>query len=159
MNVENIDKLIVHLRDVVTDQQFDMSDWIDKRSDCGTVGCIAGHAAMIGLPRGKLESIEDFNDLANALDEHLKENEAHSSDGSFSGWGAWWLGIDADSADELFMPTSAFINNALGGDDDGPFRYEKVTRAMAIKMLERLKAQGSVGVSDWAELYKEFYPA
>lgn len=44
MDQWNVQKLIDHLETNVTDEQFDMTRY---RSHCGTIGCIAGHAAFL----------------------------------------------------------------------------------------------------------------
>lgn len=72
MNVENLNKLIEHLK-AIPDEQFNMGEW------CGSAYCIAGHACLLAG--------EPDNDIGFARVLQVAQG---------------WLGLEAATADVLF---------------------------------------------------------
>lgn len=172
MNIENLRRLREQLRSI-SDEQFYMADWIvgvteaGNRSrgfafspNCGTAGCMAGWAAMLEHPE-----INDVKSMAKQLraengDSGGLASEFDSSYRTFLFWGQRWLGITKRSAEALFSPDEDTVNveveNFLQDPErDQLFRHEKVTRTMAIKMLDRLALQAVVNENDWFEVWRD----
>jgi hypothetical protein len=102
--------------------KFDMTSWFSSMRvapaqmlhDCGTAGCIAGWAFALQNQKSK--------DTIDALTEDYAVDD-------FAGA---WLGLDADTADQLFVPQRISLH--------------AITRAHAVRALDHLLATGEV---DW----------
>src|ERR1700744_3940662 len=120
VNVQNVTKLINHLRKI-NEANFDMSEWFDRnyyldeegylwdvkpaaelvtymekgKGNCGTVACIAGHAALLeAAEKGKLT--ENITCVQSKAEE--------------------WLGLPHEMAQSLFKPGIWDNNEYAGGD-------------------------------------------
>lgn len=126
MNIDNINKLINHLKKIGP-QNFDMGDWLrgypnkkkasevmidmESKGGCGTVACIAGHAAILCAAES------DYDD--NLEEYELIEDIARD-----------WLDLDWEDANTLFYRTDP-----------------RIKPSDAIPVLESLR---DTGVVDWS---------
>jgi hypothetical protein len=140
INVENLTKLINHLK-LVNKKNFDMSEWYEDdedkwlekpatelvwyiqqgKGDCGTVACIAGHAAILEAAERNIT----LEDMGNA--------EYTAMD---------WLGLNYDQAHRLFKPGLTPDGRWWAGSL-GQLRNHTLQKAIAV--LERLKETAESG--------------
>lgn len=137
MNIENINKLIHHLKSLKNEENFSMNQWLrfgwfgdsevdwddepasrlveqmHEKGDCGTVACIAGHAAI-------LKAAEE-GDTSGKYDIYSARDQAEN-----------WLGLTEQQADVLFEPRSI-----------AEFMIE-FSREEAIQALEYMRDHGEV---------------
>lgn len=148
MNEQNITKLINHLKKV-NRINFNMREWFDidrstyaynlpsvlldqmekGHGDCGTVACIAGHAALLDAAENESPNSKAYNTRIGAM------NKARV-----------WLGLTSEQANELFLPGHS---SNMPIPDQIPLDY-------AIVVLENLKKTGEV---DWGDLTEFYSPA
>ena len=173
MNIENLNKLRDHLKQL-PEEKFYMADWIVEATPqggfksvkdwhhCGTAGCLAGWAAMLAHPEIKTQ--EQMQRVLFAENEGFGTNANVTPDVSsyniYGTWGKNWLGISSRSAFQLFAPDESEVDEEIRDILDDPerdnvFVLGDVTRAMALKMLDRLETEGVVGPRDWAEVWIE----
>lgn len=53
----NLERLAVHLDLGVTNLEFDMSEY---QSECGTIGCAAGHGPSLGISKHRSEDWDEY---------------------------------------------------------------------------------------------------
>lgn len=124
VNVENINKIIMHLRN--EENYFNMEDWTNHskydavypENICGTPSCIGGWAEAImiyeGVDYAELDASTDISVIAD------------------------WLGISDQQACHIFYPGSDLSVNT------GLIDPYNATRYQAIKLLENLIETGEV---------------
>lgn len=127
MNIEHVKKLR-NLISKIPDHSFDMSNWlkIDRqeetvqqaiRSECGTVGCLAGWTYLLMKPKNKRL-------IADQLDSHEVQKQA-----------AKYLGVSRHTAQYLFFGGWFNRNWHL------PLR--DITKEEALEVLNRIIAKKS----------------
>lgn len=126
INTANVRRLADHLEANVRDAQFDMDFYLEVHH-CGTVGCIAGYAAILarpGVPAAELER----GDADNVYD--------------IEGLAADFLGFDDQHADIIFSADCDFndwrLFRLMYGVSRGEVAVEGSSRLTAVKVLRVL---------------------
>lgn len=120
MNKANLLQLADALEHGLPAMQFDMSYWLHT-TDCGTAGCIAGHAAILS---GKYPT-----------DGSYFETNAHDVSNDF-------LELTDEMSNHLFTPSSD-----TRGFSYNLFTYREITAPMAAAVVRHLAETGEV---DWS---------
>lgn len=120
MNIENINKLITHLRGL-DPQFFDMTKWIDHVPECGTVACIGGWACELAIEAGETEGHSAWGSLARA-----------------------WLGLEKWEDKALFTPD---IFGVAMWDNYNPDSPAFISLDRAVRQLEHFRDTGTI---DWS---------
>jgi len=140
LNKENIGRLINRL-EATPDVNFDMGEWTAEAA-CGTVACIAGHAALMRLADEQEPGLK-------VIQAHIYKGDYHVS--SVSSYAAEWMGLAQHVASELFVPISVYaIKKAeaitmlewLQGLDHMPERSDVANQWWATRKKETEHAQG-----------------
>lgn len=154
MNKENLQKLITHL-EKMPPKAFNLAYWLKNEEDgissmlpfdssgaaavietqlssktheCGTVGCIAGYAALLAESEGKARKWDDVRSVANQ-----------------------WLSAEFMETNYLFIPMSAAQEQEEGEMERSatiPVLLDKVSVKRVINVLKHLLATGEV---DWSK--------
>ncbi len=107
MNIENMRKLRTRMRSRKNPVKFNMNNWFEHNQNnrsvspeefietvenhaCGTVACLAGHAAILAIEEGGLEAIERSSDWIYQTARVYLELGSMEADDLF--YGRWWKG-------------------------------------------------------------------
>lgn len=144
MNVERINQLIKRIQST-SDDYFDMDlfmypsrDGSNNAYHCGTVGCIAGHAVM--LMENMIPSRAKVSVLNRCVWDRKMQIKGPELAGATATVAANWLGLSVRDASILFYASGTKV----------PLR--SITRQQAVTMLKRLRDNGRIDISDWAEV-------
>lgn len=131
MNIERLHTLADHIENGITDAEFNLGDWGGEGA-CGTVGCIAGHAAMMSVAEsgGEIIWCSVPPPPRRKMDASWVQSEA-----------ARWLGLPGEVAAALFVPHETRL-----GDQgiDNPYELPRRDVAAVIRHL------ASTGLVDWS---------